>query len=391
MVLAESTFRRVMVGLLAIVCMTATTCSKPDSSSSAEQSAATTNDAVAVGAEPRYAEPGPYPVGVTTLDLSDRKVEVYYPAQPASTESLPRATYLQTDPIPPSVLAGLPAVPPDVDLSVQLPAFRDVPAADDGPFPLVLFSHGAGGWRGVYGYPLSGLASWGFVVASTDYQEYGLLAQFGAGGGDRSRVADVARSTIDLMLGENDRDGSVLAGAVDNTKIAAVGHSAGGGTMFRLLDDPRVGAIIGWAPVGPPEGVTSTTPTMIIAGQNDVAITPADARGAYDALQSPKRLVMIGNMGHNAFSDACLAIRNGTDLIGLAKQLGIAIPDRTLDLGRNGCEPADLDTAKGWSIIQHFTVAQLRDALHIDPVPVGLGPGIADAFPPVEIQYEHQP
>jgi hypothetical protein len=36
-------------------------------------------------------------------------------------------------------------------------------------------------------------------------------------------------------------------------------------------------------------------------------------------------------------------------------------------------------------------VAQLRDALRVDPVPVGLGAGIADAFPPTEIDYEQQP
>jgi hypothetical protein len=129
---------------------------------------------------------------------------------------------------------------------------------------------------------------------------------------------------------------------------------------------------------------------MVIGGEKDIAVTPESATKTYDALRAPKRLVEIGNLGHNAFSDACLAIRGGTDLIGIAKQLGIGIPDRLLELGRNGCAAGDLDTKEGWRVIQHFTVAELRTALGVDPAPVGLGPGIADAFPGVTITYRQQ-
>ena len=107
----------------------------------------------AVGADPRFAKPGPFAVGVTTLALADREVEVYSPAKPGSTDGRPAATYTQTDPIPPTVLAGLPKVPAGVDLTVKIPAVRDVPIARSGPYPLVVFSHGAGGWRGVAAFP----------------------------------------------------------------------------------------------------------------------------------------------------------------------------------------------------------------------------------------------
>jgi dienelactone hydrolase len=346
------------------------------------------------GTQPAYAKPGPYKVGVTTLSLPDRKVEVYYPAKAGSTTGRPTASYTQTDPIPANILAGLPKVPAGVDLTVKIPAVRDVPVATDGPFPLVIFSHGAGGWRGVYGNPLSGIASWGFVVASTDYAEYGLLAQFSGGGTTRSaqqqKVQAAATGTIDLMTAQNGSSQSRFHGTIDTKKVGAIGHSAGGGTMFGLLDDPRVGAIVGWAPVGPKLPVTSTTPTMVIGGEKDLAITPASATKTYDELRAPKRLVEIGDLGHNAFSDACLAIRSGTDLIGLAKQLGIGIPDGLLKLGRNGCEAGALDTKQGWSVIQHFTVAELRAALGVNTTPVGLGPGIAQAFPGVTITYRQQ-
>ncbi|MFM7270260.1 MAG: alpha/beta hydrolase family protein [Actinomycetes bacterium] len=342
--------------------------------------------------QPVYAKPGPYRTGVTTIALSDRKIEVFYPARAGSTKGEPRATYLQTDPIPPEVLAGLPKPPPGTDLSVTIPAYRNVAVAP-GRFPLVMFSHGAGGWRGVYGYPLSGLASWGFVVASVDFTEYGLLSQFTGGGNTADRAAKVSvavGAAIDRMVAADRGARSRLRGHIDTRRIAGVGHSAGGGTMFGLLDDPRIDAIVGWAPVGPKPPITSDTPTMIIAGSTDIAITPAAAQASYAALLPPKRYVEIGTMGHNAFSDACLAIRNGTDLIGIAKNLGIGIPDRLLELGRNGCDAQSLDTKRGWRIIQHFTVAELRSALRINRVPIGLGPGIATAFPGVTIDYRQQ-
>jgi predicted dienelactone hydrolase len=344
-------------------------------------------------AAPAYEGRGPYEVGVTTIADGDRKIEVFYPAKAGSTDGRRRATYLQTDPIPPEVLAGLPKPPPGTDLSVTIPAHRDVAVASS-RFPIVLFSHGAGGWRGVYGYPLSGIASWGFVVASVDFTEYGLLAQFSGGGAntaDRAaRVNAAATAAIDRVVAENTAPRSRFKGRLRVDRIGAVGHSAGGGTMFGLLDDRRIRSIVGWAPVGPRTPVTSNTPTMIIVGSNDIAITPAAAQTSYAALNPPKRYVEIGAMGHNAFSDACLAIRNGTDLIGIAKELGIGIPDRLLELGRNGCEDGSLGIRKGWRVVQHFTVAELRKDLGVNRTPVGLAPGVADAFPGVEITYLQQ-
>ncbi|MFM7061835.1 MAG: hypothetical protein ACKOZL_11710 [Actinomycetes bacterium] len=344
-------------------------------------------------AAPVYEGRGPYEVGVTTIADGDRKIELFYPARPGSTDGRRRATYLQTDPIPPEVLAGLPKPPPGTDLSVTIPAYRNVPVAAS-RFPIVLFSHGAGGWRGVYGYPLSGIASWGFVVASVDFTEYGLLAQFAGGGtntADRAaKVNAAAKAAIDRVVAENTASRSRFKGRLRADRIGAVGHSAGGGTMFGLLDDPRIRSIVGWAPVGPRTPVTSTTPTMIIVGSNDIAITPTSAQASYAALNPPKRYVEIGAMGHNAFSDACLAIRNGTDLIGIAKGLGIGIPDRLLELGRNGCEEGSLGIRKGWRVVQHFTVAELRKDLGVNRAPVGLAPGVADAFPGVEITYLQQ-
>jgi predicted dienelactone hydrolase len=231
-------------------------------------------------------------------------------------------------------------------------------------------------------------------VASVDFTEYGLLASFSGGSANdptrATKVNTAAKAAIDLVVAQNTASGSRFKGRLAVKQIGAVGHSAGGGTMFGLLDDPRIRSIVGWAPVGPKAPVTSTTPTMIIVGSNDIAITPASAQASFAILNPPKRYVQIDEMGHNAFSDACLAIRNGTDLIGIAKGLGIGIPDRLLELGRNGCEPGALGIKKGWSVVQQFTVAELRKDLGVNRAPLGLAPSVAKAFPGVTITYRQQ-
>ncbi len=70
--------------------------------------------------------------------------------------------------------------------------------------------------------------------------------------------------------------------------------------------------------------LTATASTS--AGGCVTQISPAVVSAAYDTLQAPKWLIVLGNIGHNAFGDTCLAICSGDDLIDLAKQLGIGIP-----------------------------------------------------------------
>ena len=88
-------------------------------------------------------------------------------------------------------------------------------------------------------------------------------------------------------------------------------------------------------------------------------------------------------MGHNAFSDSCLSIQSGNDLISAVKQMGLPVPASLLDLAQNGCRPGDLDTREGWAIIQHLTVAQLRTSLGLPgaspEIATDLGPAFKDA------------
>ncbi len=329
-----------------------------------------------------FTDRGSFEVGVATLSLSDRKIEVYYPAAPGAATGRTNEVYLQTDPLPP-MLKGLAAkIPEGVDLKVSVPAFRDAPAASGHSYPLVIFSHGAGGWRSGHGKLLSGIASWGFVVASVDFPEYGFSSFAGGGARDmaarRTTSAAAVDAALDLLDSTTHAPGGLLTGLIDMSRVAAMGHSAGGGTMFAQIDNPRIDTVIGWAPVPPQGPGTTSKPTFIIAAEIDSGIPVATLVSAYDSLKAPKRLAIVPRMGHNAFSDSCLAIQSGNDLISAVKQMGLNVPGPLLDLAQNGCRNEDLDTATGWAIIQHLTVTQLKSSLGLPGAPrtiaVDIGP-----------------
>ena len=133
------------------------------------------NDAPRAG-EAAYAQHGPYEVGVTTVQLSDRKMEVWYPVDPEDIGTGPRDEYFIRDYVS---TAFDQLLPPEVNPPYVTDATRGVPASGDGPFPLVLFSHGFASYRMQSSFLTTHLASWGFVVIAPDYLERGLRSVLG--------------------------------------------------------------------------------------------------------------------------------------------------------------------------------------------------------------------
>jgi predicted dienelactone hydrolase len=341
-------------------------------------------------AQPAYAGPGPYAAGVTTLQLTDRLVEVWYPAASGSDTGVAHDTYKQNDPLEPILknFVGNVARREGINIVFETRAFRGLPASDDRPFPVVLFSHGFGGWRLVNSSVLAGIASWGFVVASADFLERGLNAvATNTAVSDPEKDRAVVLDTLALLMDENETSGGVLAGTMDFDHVGAVGHSAGGETAVDVLQEPEIDTAIGYAAGGGTGGGGKAV--MLLVARNDIGITPAFSEGIFAELASPKRLVIVERMGHNSFTDACLALQEGASLTQLAILAGLQIDEELLELGENGCTPEDLLPAEAWAITQHFTVAQLREAFGLDAPAVGLGPGIADAFA-VGVEYRQE-
>jgi hypothetical protein len=130
-------------------------------------------------------------------------------------------------------------------------------------------------------------------------------------------------------------------------------------------------------------------PGMLITGGNDQVIPLARLQPFYDAMAAPKRLVVIDGAGHNSVTDICLIGADQGGLLKIAAKVGISVPDTVSRLFDDGCDEAGGYPAvkQVWEVPRHFIVAQLRDVFGIDPEPVGLGPAIADAFPPLELGY----
>ncbi len=76
-------------------------------------------------------------------------------------------------------------------------AVRDIPASTDGPFPLVLFSHGFAGFRLTSTALTTHLASWGFVVIAPDYLERGLAGVLGEGPANPRPDTQIADEAIE--------------------------------------------------------------------------------------------------------------------------------------------------------------------------------------------------
>ena len=179
---------------------------------------------------PAFGVRGPYPVGIQDYPLHleyqdgtvrDSRVTIWYPAQTPGDDAQ-TFTY--------------PAEQRIVDYGGPLffprpgQAFLDaVPAADDAPYPLIIYSHGGWGYRWFQPEYTEHLASYGFVVLATDHED---AAPIGAmpPHAELSRQWDIS-ALIDYAEQITAADG-VLAGIVDTERVGVTGYSAGGFTAL---------------------------------------------------------------------------------------------------------------------------------------------------------------
>jgi dienelactone hydrolase len=343
-----------------------------------------------------YQEPGPYPVGVTTLQLAKGpKVEVWYPAVEGTTGEV---SYDARDFVPQAVRDLLTA---NVSAGYTIDGARDAVAAD-GTFPVILRSHGFSGFRVDSSFITSHLASWGFIVAAPDHPSRDLNGQLGGTAtGDRADSVDDLLQTLDLLVAENSGAG-LLAGHVDDSSVLALGHSAGGGTVLGAAGDPRVKGYVAMASAAigrtPDAGTTTTLPTLPdkpsfwMSGGVDAIADPARTKASFDLSPAPSLLWTIEGAGHNAFDDLC-TFGDGAGIIGVARASGLgALLEATpqlVALGEDGCVPPAIPVEETFPIIRHAVTAWMRWQAGIDAEPVGLGPEVAGEYStPVTIEQK---
>jgi hypothetical protein len=195
---------------------------------------------------------------------------------------------------------------------------------------------------------------------------------------------------------ESENAGGPFEGHLDLDQVAAVGHSAGGGTVLGAAADPAVDGYVSMASgaLGLDEGAAlPDKPSFFLAGSTD-AIVPPDTRTrpAFEAAPAPSLLWIIEGVGHNGFDDFC-TFGGGTGIIGVAEASGLgellnALPGLR-ELGEDGCLPPSLPVADTFPIINHAVTSWLRSLFGVDSEPVGLGPAVAGSYvTPVVIEVK---
>jgi dienelactone hydrolase len=338
-----------------------------------------------------YAQPGPYPVGYLELDSPTGPISVWYPGEPGTEAGQARATYDLRTYLPPAEQAKV----ADLQAAVhEMDAYPELQRADTAqPFPLVLFSHGFCGYRQQSSFLTSAMASWGFVVAAPEHLSRDLTSCLaGTIGQAPSGDVDDLRGAIPILEAANISEEGPLATIVDTTKVAVVGHSAGGAAAIRMSGDPAVTAYAALAAGGGTAGSTpppAAKPALYIAGDADaIAPLPAIEQWWTSAVPSPKRLAALSGVTHLGFMDLCTIAADQGGAFQAFQTAGGSVPEVITHLVADGCDPKHTAATDAWPAIDHLVVAHLRSAFGIDPAPVGLDTSVADAYPGLTISYQ---
>ena len=230
---------------------------------------------------------GPHAVGTTTFVVRDEARAERYGPEPGGPRELVVQVWYPAAPDAPVVRAPLvPQAAAFVELGAaelglprfalgHLPLIRGNATEDaavlPGRAPVVLLAHGWTGFRTVQSDLAERLASEGYVVAAADHRYGALVTTFPDGRADvfdpealpefgtvpadeyarasRALITTFADDLALVLRSLEERPPSALAGSLDLTRVAMVGHSTGGGAAFQsCAAEPRCAAAAGLDP-----------------------------------------------------------------------------------------------------------------------------------------------
>ncbi len=284
--------------------------------------------------KPCRADKPSYPVGVTTVQLTDSSrtdafthrarqlvTDVWYPAEDAARQ-LPDVKLSSFYPAPmPAEISeffrkgfGMEAGGHEVDATYRMHAHRDA-RLRRGKWPVIIFSHGNGGFRYQNTFWFEHMCALGYIVISADHTANAGITALPEGvvkmqASERlhssiDRVADV-RFLLDSATAWNSDSKNRFYKKFDLTSPCAAGMSFGSMTAVKVADvDSRFKLVIAMSGAYP-EHTKFTVPTLWMIGTEDRTIGIIGnniVRGHHAKQQGPSVLFEMKNGGHFSFTD----------------------------------------------------------------------------------------
>ena len=338
----------------------------------------TTSGPMPLGLE-RFLARGPWAVGVRTLQLDDRPVEVWYPVEPTAVEGQSSEMFDSINAIS-EVLR--PFIPGDLGGEVDTGTYRDAPpATEGGPFPTAAYSHGSPGYRQAATFLTGHLASHGVITIAVEHLGRSLSTLLTPLAGADTPEDDVADLLDALDLVGSDPG---LGSVVDTSRMVVIGHSAGARTAALATADDRVVGVVLLA--GVPQELATNRPALMVAFENDAVIDPAGIWSLHQSLDNSV-FVNIAGTGHAAPIDACPLIQDRGGLTELREALGEAI----VRAGEDGCLPKDTDARAVQDLLRIYITGFVYEALGLSEGPVNLTAEAADLVAGVELRGFNEP
>jgi pimeloyl-ACP methyl ester carboxylesterase len=311
------------------------------------------------------------PVGVKTFELEDLTLEVWYPA--AEDAAGQAGEIVDADGfVPDAVVALLGAVDlPGIDSY----AVRDAALRNTGePLPVVLFSHGFGGFRTQSIDYTQHLASRGYVVVAPDHpgRMMGdiLPCMFDSLVEDCNIELDdpgedELPDAMDLVEGWNAEIEGFFEGRLALDGVGLAGHSAGGMSTASVGDvDERFTALM---PMTTNGSLTRDVPVLYAVGTCDATVPVAESVEAYAPIPDGRWLSLTG-AGHlsptnlcdldlGGFADELLAPRDDTNSVWLDQLVALATdgcPQDEPQLALDDCPDAYWPLDESQAALRHY-------------------------------------